>query len=314
MVDTGLAVSPAEAEYHRWLVPIQFQLPRQTLAPADATSEQTAAALALLCFTWDDLFDDPQLRDPEAVTALRRGLVATLRQDPETPRRPGAISTAWASLWPRLREGRSTRWQERFLDNLEEWFEAAEREAHHRINGYITSTADYLPLRRSASGTETVRAGIEVYRDRELPSKLRNHPVIRRLEELALWVIFAENDLVGLEQDEADRVPYNLVRVIRHETGCTRREAVEQVQRQLAQHRVQLEEVIRYLPTLFRMVPGLSTEYMAAICEMTSVALRVHQSDRYTRTSASAASAAPDLERLRREIYLPATEPAPTVP
>ncbi|MEU4345047.1 terpene synthase family protein [Nocardia sp. NPDC023852] len=126
------------------------------------------------------------------------------------------------------------------------WFGACEREAHHRINGYIPATADYLPLRRSTSGIDIALACVEVYQDRELPSKLRNHPVIRRLEELAFLVTFVENDLVSLDRDEADHVPYNLVRAVRHETGCTRREAVEQVQRRLADQRAQLDAVLRY--------------------------------------------------------------------
>ncbi|WP_433192975.1 polyprenyl synthetase family protein [Nocardia sp. CA-107356] len=313
LVDTGLASSPAEADYHRWTGAIR--IPAHTLAPAaDAAREQTAYAMAVLVLAWDDLFEDPQLRDPEAVSALRRGMVATLRQDPETPWRSGAIPTAWASLWPRLREGRSTRWQERFLDSIEEWFEAAEREAHHRINGYIPATADYLPLRMSTSGIETALACMEVYQDRELPSKLRNHPVIRRLEELAFWVTFVENDLVGLDQDEADHVPYNLVRAVRHETGCTRGEAVEQVQRQVADQRAQLEAVIHYVPALLRVLPGLSgrgKDYAEMYVNITSVGLWGRESDRYEPTSASAA---PDLERLRREIYLPAAEPAATAP
>ncbi|WP_329412556.1 polyprenyl synthetase family protein [Nocardia vinacea] len=313
MVDTGLAVTPAEADYHRWIGALWS--PVQTLVPAaDAAREQTAYAMAVLVLMWDDLFEDPQLKDPEAVTALRRGMVATLRQDPEKPWRPGAIPTAWASLWPRLREGRTPRWQERFLDGIEEWFEACEREAHHRINGYIPSTADYLPLRRSVSGIETALATVEVYQDRELPPKLRNHPVTRRLEELGFWVTFVENDLVGLDQDEADQVPYNLVRAIRHETGCTRREAVEQVQRQVAEQRAQLEALIRYVPALFRVLPGLSgrgKDYAEIYVNMANVGLWGRESGRYEQTSASAA---PDLERLRREIYLPAAEPAPTAP
>ncbi|MGO4613373.1 polyprenyl synthetase family protein [Nocardia sp. 2YAB30] len=312
MVDTGLAVSAAEADYHRWAGALRIGA--FDLAPADAAREQTSVGLAVLAFLWDDLFEDPQLRDPEAVTALRRGLVATLRQDPQTPWRPGAIPRAWASLWPRLREGRSTRWQQRFLDNHEEWFEACEREAHHRINGYIPSTADYLPLRKSTSGIDVALAYLEVHQDRELPPKLRNHPVIRRLEELAFWVTFVENDLVGLERDEADHVPYNLVRAVRHETGCTRSEAIEQVQRQLAEHRAQLDATLRYAPALFRMLPGLSGQgkkYASMYKIIAQGALRVNQSDRFTQNSAPAA---PDLERLRREIYLPAAEPAPTAP
>ncbi|MGF6886721.1 geranylgeranyl pyrophosphate synthase [Nocardia sp. GAS34] len=313
LLDTGLVVTPAELDHPRWAG--TFRIPAAlALAPVDAARGQAAVGLAVLAFLWDDLFEDPQLTDPEAVTALRRGLVATLRQDPQTPWRPGAIPTSWASLWPRAREGRSARWQERFLDGLEEWCEACEREAHHRINGYIPSTADYLPLRKSTGAFDSMIAGLEVYQDRELPLMLRNHPVLRRLEELLFKVTFAENDLVSLDRDEADHVPYNLVRAIRHETGCTRREAVEQVQRQLAEHRTQLDAVTRYLPALFRVLPGLSgrwKEYASIYGDLTTVLLRTHQLDRYTQTSTSAA---PDLERLRREIYYPATEPAPTGP
>ncbi|MFQ6327519.1 polyprenyl synthetase family protein [Nocardia sp. CWNU-33] len=313
MVDTGLVASSAEADYHRWTG--AFRFPAQAaLTPSDAAHEQTSVAIAVLMAVWDDLFEDPQLTDPEAVTALRRGTVAMLRQDPENPLRPGALPTAWASLWPRLREGRTTRWQERFLDDLEEWFNACEREAHHRINRYIPATADYLPLRMSTSGFGIILAGLEVYQDRELPSKLRNHPVIRRIEEHVFWVTFMENDLAGFDRDEADHIPYNLVRAIRHETGCTRREAVEQVQRQIAEQRAQLDAVVRYLPALVRMIPGLPgqvKEYVSVYENVTNV-LEVHHSERYTQTSASAA---PDLERLRREIYYyPAADPAPTAP
>jgi hypothetical protein len=113
--------------------------------------------MGVLAAVWDDLFEDPQLRDTQAVTALRRGLVAALRQDPQAPWRSGAITTAWASVWPRLREGRSIGWQERFLDSVEEWFDACEREARHRIDGYIPSVADYVPLRKSTFGTDPPR-------------------------------------------------------------------------------------------------------------------------------------------------------------
>ncbi|MEU7630752.1 polyprenyl synthetase family protein [Nocardia sp. NPDC049220] len=314
MADTGLVVSLAEADHHRWVGALRIPAP-QLVAPADAAREQTACALLVLLAVWDDLFEDPRLEDPQAVTALRRGLVATLRQDPRAPSRPGAIPTAWASLWPRLREGRSTRWQERFLDNLQEWFEACEREAHHRINGFVPAVADYLPLRKSTGAWDIGLAALEVHQHRELPSKLRSHPVIRRLEELLFAMACAANDLVGLARDEADRVPYNLVRAIRQETGCTRGEAVEQVNRQIAEQLAQVDAVTRYLPALFRMIPGLSgqgkNEYELIYSSLTRWALRANDGERYTRTSSAVP---PDLERLRREIYRPAADPAPAAP
>ncbi|MEV4237449.1 polyprenyl synthetase family protein [Nocardia sp. NPDC050408] len=313
MVDTGLVISPAEFDRHyRWAA--TPRIPAQILDATDTARARTAVGLGMLAFVWDDLFDDPQLMDPQAVTALRRGLVATLHQDPQVPWRHGPIPAAWAYLWPRVREGRSARWQERFLDSLEEWFEAAEREAHHRINGYIPPTADYLSLRRSTSGIDIAIAGLEVHQDRELPPKLRSHPVIRRLEELLFMVTCAENDVVGLDRDEAGHVPYNLVRAIQHETGCSRGEAIEQVQRQTAEQRAQIDALTRYLPALLRVLPGLSgrgEEYAAIYENMTNAALWMRESERYTQTSTSAA---PDLERLRRDIYFLAADPAPTTP
>jgi heptaprenyl diphosphate synthase len=315
LVDTGLAASAAELNHRRWAGGFGLLAAvMPAVASTDAEHERTSVGLGMLCLLWDDLFEDPRLKDPEAIAALKRGLVATLRQDPENPWRPGALPTAWASLWPRVRAGRSTRWREQFLDNLEEWYEAAEREAHHRLSGYVPSTADYLPLRRSTSGFDVALALLEVHHDYELPPVLRNHPVFRRLEELAFFVAFVENDLVGIDQDEADQVPYNLVRAIRHETGCTRSEAIEQVQRQLAEHRAQLYTVARYIPTLLRMLPGLSgpkKKYAAVYETVTGMALSVPQSDRHTQTSASEAPE-PDFERLRREIYQPAPGPVHT--
>jgi heptaprenyl diphosphate synthase len=212
-----------------------------------------------------------------------------------------------------LREGRRIGWQQRFLDSVEEWFDACEREAHHRIDGYIPSVADYLPLRKSTFGTDIFLACVEVHQDLELPSTLRRHPVIRRLEELLFTVTAAENDLVSLDQDEADRIPYNLIRAIRHETGCSREEAVEQVQHQVAETRTQIDAVIRYIPPLLRMIPGLSgrrKEYMAIYEHFKDIAFGLSQADRYT---PSAASVTPDLERLRRELYYyPAAAPAHT--
>ncbi|MGK8503082.1 polyprenyl synthetase family protein [Nocardia asiatica] len=314
MADTGLIGSPAEFDHHhRWSG--AFRFPTQLAAPADAAREQAFTGMSALMVVWDDLFDDPQLEDPQAVTALRHGLAAVLRQDPQTPLRSGAIATAWASVWPRLREGRTIEWQQRFLDSVEEWFDACGREAHHRINRHIPATADWLPLRNSTGGFDIAVALIEVHQDWELSPRVRNHPVIRRLEELIWWVAMAENDLVSLDRDEADHIPYNLVRAIRHETGCTRGEAIEQVQREISEKRARIDAVIRYLPALFRVLPGLPDrrkEYMALYENGRYAAFTVHSADRYTKTSASTA---PDLERLRRELYhYPVADPAPARP
>ncbi|WP_433715999.1 polyprenyl synthetase family protein [Nocardia sp. CA-084685] len=315
MMDTGLIVSSAEFDHnHRWVG--VFRLPtHQFLPPADAAHEQAFVGITTLLAVWDDLFDDPQLRDPETVTALRRGLVAVLRQDPQAPWRSGTIASAWAGVWPQVREGRTIEWQERFLETVGDWFEACEREAHHRINRYVPTTADWLPLRNSTGGFDIAAVVLEVRQDWEVPSTLRKHPVVRRLEELISWVAMAENDLVSLERDEADHIPYNLVRVVRRETGCTRSEAVEQVQRQVDERRARIDGVIRYLPALLRVLPGISgrrKEYVSLYESMRDAAFTARLADRYTQSSASTA---PHLERLRGELYYyPAADSARSRP
>ncbi|MEU4343963.1 hypothetical protein AB0H00_22290 [Nocardia sp. NPDC023852] len=82
----------------------------------------------------------------------------------------------------------------------------------------------------------------------------------------------------------------------------------------MAEQRAQLEALIRYVPALLRVLPGLSgkkKDYAEIYENMTNAALWGRENDRYAQTPASAA---PDLERLRREIYLPAEEPATTAP
>ncbi|MEU7769323.1 hypothetical protein AB0B25_30125 [Nocardia sp. NPDC049190] len=95
--------------------------------------------------------------------------------------------------------------------------------------------------------------------------------------------------------------------MISHEPGCTRGEAVEQVQRQIREKRAHINAVIRYFPAPLRMIPGLSDrkkEDMALYESLRDVMLEAHQTDRYTQ---NAAPSAPDLERLHREVYAPAS-------
>ncbi|MFF8196737.1 polyprenyl synthetase family protein [Streptomyces bobili] len=319
LVDTGIAATPAETGHHR-LTGITSMteriLPRAAADVAanaggsdDDFSErrQAAADMGMLISVWDDMFEDPQLTDPQSVTQLREGLVKTLRQDPAAPWTHGAITTSWAQLWPRLHKGRTARWQKALLDDIEETFRACEREAHHRISGYICSLADYIPLRRSTSGFEIGVACTELLYDREIPPALRRHRLVRRLEELVFFVVFAENDLAGLDQDEADQIPYNLVRAIHHGTGCTRAEAIERVERQLAEKRAQFDAALKYMPVLFRTLPGLSGQgerYMAIYDQMKLFAdVQQAKSERY---GPKPTGVGPDLERLRREISRPA--------
>ncbi|MEW2624325.1 polyprenyl synthetase family protein [Streptomyces sp. NPDC048106] len=311
-LQSGLVTDPAQFEHHQ--LTDMFRFPVDHLPPSTQDRAETAVGLLAMTMLWDDLFEDPRLDDPQDATTLRRGLVTTLRQGPHASWTQAAIPRAWAQLWPRLCEGRTTGWQKRFLDSFETRCEASEREVHHRLSGHVPATTDYLPLRAARKSDDIAFAFFDVWLDQEVPPKVRSHPVARRIEELVGSVVFMENDLVAPEQDESEQSPYSLVRMVRHETGCTFEEAVTHVRRRAAERRAQLDATAAYAPVLLRALSGRTgrEEGQVSLYEnLMSVLPVLRRLDR-SRGSGAVASQNLDLERLRREICRPAASSAPS--
>lgn len=312
LLETGLAANRDEVAHYRWADTARMTAAMWPEASAGQLEMFSRALLSILVV--DDLFEDPELVDPQDIAALRHGLTVMVRQDPAAPQIHGAVARAWAQAWPRLGEGRTAAWRERILDHITEWFEACEREAHHRIRGFLPAVSDYLPLKEAAGGLAAFVDMFEVTCGQELPPSLRNHPLFRRVLHLGAAASFMENDLLSLEQDEADGAPYNLIKMVQHESGCTRQEAIDQVTRQSEEQYAQVRAILRYAPALFRASPSASTD-PAALPLVKD--LLVHlldwrgamQSDRYRPTITPEKR---DLKRLRREICRSAMAPIST--
>ncbi|TQS26121.1 polyprenyl synthetase family protein [Microbispora sp. KK1-11] len=304
LLDTGLAATPEEARHPRWNA--MASTAARFWPDADAEQAETLARWMLVIAVVDDLFDEPGIADPGEIARLRHRLTLLVRELDDTPTTGGAVATAMAQAWERIRLIQPRSWRTRALGHLEEWLEAAEREACHRLSGFIPSLRDQFALRLGSSGAPVFLDSFEITYGREFEPAVRDHPLFRRLLDVAVAAALAENDLRTLDEDEAVGAPYNLVRVLRHETGCTRQEAIDEVARQAEDGFAQVEAILTAAPAILRPADGSA----ASVTGMGLVRLArerlpswrtLHDIDRYSRSSAGSETY---LTRLRRELLL----------
>ncbi|MFF4771587.1 polyprenyl synthetase family protein [Microtetraspora fusca] len=308
LLDTGLAATPEEARHPRWH---GIASATALMWPgADAEQLETLARWMLVCIVLDDLFDEPGLADPGEVVRLRNRLAPLIRGLDDTPPTGGAVATALAQSWERIRLTQPPSWRTRALDHLLEWLEAAEREACHRLSGFVPGLRDQVPLRLGSAGVPVFLDSFEMTYGTELESSVRDHPLVRRLLDLGTATVLAENDLRTLDQDEAAGAPYNLVRVLRHATGCTRQEAIDEVTRRVEDGYAQVDAILTSGPAILWPAGG-GADSVPAIGLLRIVRERlpgwraIHDVDRYSRSSTGSGTY---LARLRRELLLDPVE------
>ncbi|MEV4454694.1 polyprenyl synthetase family protein [Microbispora sp. NPDC049633] len=327
LLETGLAATPEEARHPRWSG--MASAAARLWPDADAGQVETLARWMLVCYVLDDLLEDPELTDSGEVVRLRHRLTVLIRELREldelgelgelgrrgdAPGAGGAVATALAQAWAGIRVAQPPSWRARALDHLAEWLEACEREACHRLSGFVPSLRDQLPLRLRSAGPGLALDLFEVTYGRRIDPAVRDHPLFRRALDLGLATALTENDLRTLEQDEAIGAPYNLVRVLRHETGCTRQEAIDEVTRQVEDGHAQLDAMLAAAPAFLRTAAngaasGPDFGLLHLVQERLPGWRGLHGTDRYSRT---ATGSGPDLARLRRELLPEYAETGPT--
>ncbi|WP_169952245.1 polyprenyl synthetase family protein [Microbispora sp. H11081] len=304
LLDSGLAATREESRHPRWS---GMAAATALMWPgADAEQLETLARWMLVCIVLDDLFDEPGLADPAEAARLRHRLALLIGGLDDAPPAGGAFATALAQAWERLRLTQPPSWRTRAIGHLLDWLDAAEREACHRLSGYVPSLRDQFPLRLGSAGIPVFLDAFEISCGREFAPSVRDHPLLRRLLDLGSATVLAENDLRTLDQDEATGTPYNLVTVLRHETGCTRQEAIDEVTRQVEDGYAQVDAILSSAPAILRPASGDADSVpVVAILRIVRDRLAgwraIHDVDRY---SSSSAGGGTHLARLRRELLL----------
>ncbi|MFJ8431272.1 hypothetical protein ACIQ9P_08210 [Kitasatospora sp. NPDC094019] len=210
------------AESAAWWFPDAAEAPTERL--------QTVADYIGWAFTpVDDVFDGPVGRDLAAATDLCRAMLAVLdAPDDPVPASAAPRVHAFADLWRRLRQGRSTWWVQRSTAHWRAFFAAQACEIANRVHGR-TSTLRQLTVIKCAYPIFDMA---EAVGDFEVPSLLWYSPWLTEIRTCLAEIITINNDLVssGKEAAAGDH-RNNLLLISEGQDGRTRRDSLAHLAR-----------------------------------------------------------------------------------
>ncbi|MFE3583285.1 terpene synthase family protein [Streptomyces vinaceus] len=226
LLDYGLLRNEAEAQYLKAM--------RLGEAAARWFPEARGDDLNLACdynaliSMVNDQVDSAAGQRAEQAKAICNDLLDLFRSnhqiEPTTP-----YGAAWCDLWKRQADGMSPAWQARHLRNTEafigSWLD------DERIHRTFSSIERYMERRLIAnSGEHAYLSLAERVGHYEVPEQVLASPLIQQLIEEAIKFSLLPNDVYSAEREESRGETDNILLVIEHATGCTRAQAVADVQ------------------------------------------------------------------------------------
>ncbi|MFJ4184177.1 hypothetical protein [Kitasatospora sp. NPDC089509] len=180
-------------------------------------------------FILDDFLDTPDGRPADAVVAVVLE-IADLLGNPGYVLRDEAppLLAAFADLWVRMCEGRSTTWRRRAARTWMDYLYANLTEEANRREHQLPSWTDYLELRRHSVGSVQCLYLSEAAGHYEVPSLAWHSSRLTVMRRLVSEHVVFTNEVMGLEKDEA-RGEHNLVHMAMQHADCTRQVGIEHV-------------------------------------------------------------------------------------
>ncbi|KAL2141606.1 hypothetical protein VTI28DRAFT_2152 [Corynascus sepedonium] len=129
-------------------------------------------------------------------------------------------------FWLRLPKTATKTFKRRFLETWIDYVESVAQQAEHRSESRILDLESYFLLRRHTSGAPSTIALCEM--DMDIPDYIREHPILRLLETLAVDLIVIGNDLLSYNKEQAvGDDEHNIVTVIMVQFGVDVQEAID---------------------------------------------------------------------------------------
>ena len=111
-----------------------------------------------------------------------------------------------------------------------EWFFSVSCLTAYRKAGTMPTLDEYVNLGPRDRAMSLTGSLIEIAEGTCLPDEVREKPVVRAATQAANMLVAIGNDLFSLNRESEHRVlESNMVGVVQHERGCTRREALHEV-------------------------------------------------------------------------------------
>ncbi|KIK65237.1 hypothetical protein GYMLUDRAFT_240529 [Collybiopsis luxurians FD-317 M1] len=163
--------------------------------------------------------------------------------------------SAELSCRPRLTS--SPRVQQRFVDGMDLFFQAVNKQAHYRQVQSIPDLDSYISERRDTSGLKPCWALVEYANNLHIPDHILNSPILREMEDIANDVICYTNDLISYHIEHAKGHTHNIIPVIMHRNPTmTLSEAVDHVNKVIFK---KMDEFSRLKATLLESPQSLNS-------------------------------------------------------
>ena len=98
-------------------------------------------------------------------------------------------------FWQNMIKCATSLCQHRFINTLQIYLDGVVQQAADRSVNHVRDIDSYFALRRASSGIRPALAICELYLN--IPNSVMAHPVIEKLTELAVDMIFIDNDTVS---------------------------------------------------------------------------------------------------------------------
>lgn len=200
-------------------------------------------------FVQDDHFDEArvgrqtrrmQAYVDAAISLLRQPRVSTVRED-------GALLASLSDLWLRLRVRLNADLTARFMMVLEAHITSSLWELDNRAYGYTPTENEYIVIRRDTTGFRVSALLLEMTLGDSLPTLAREHPILRKMQDLSNDVIAWTNDLYSFEKEAKRKETHNLVLILRDSMGL--QQAIDAVAARIQNSAQQFVELEAALPS-----------------------------------------------------------------
>ncbi len=193
-----------------------------------ASFENLAIASDLVTFFYllDDQCDTNVGKQPDSLRVVFSRFLDVMKQLSSITADADPFLASLSDIWQRIHQRADSDLIERFVNNLEGFFESYVWEAENRARNTVPSLDTYIKMRSLTSGFIWALDLGEVVEGINLPGQVRECDEVLKLASLGNHVCSWLNDIVSVEKELKSGEIHNLVLVLQQEYQLTLQEAV----------------------------------------------------------------------------------------
>jgi 5-epi-alpha-selinene synthase len=218
-------------------------------------------------FIWDDQtdYDNSVLgNQPEIIKAVCNRFIEILN-GAEITGEDVPLSFALSDIRQRIIQRGSLTFFHHFVHSFEDYLNGCIEEANDRLKVQLLSLEDYIRRRSSISGVALFLNLIEFCDQVTLPYFLRNHEIIKRINQMSINIPAWCNDIFSVRKEISTGQLHNLVLVLQHQQHMTLEDAIKYAVKMHNEEVNNLANLEKYIPYVGIEVDEKISKYISGI-------------------------------------------------